>query len=181
MPPHLLTNFEIRKYYQDEAKHNSVYSRNNLPKIKDGEYVINLDEYESIGTHCKALYVNTENVTYFHSFVVEHIQKDIRKFNRNENVTTNIYRVQAYHSVMCRYLYIGFIDFMLKGKSFLEYTNLFSPNKYKKIMKIMKIYCNVCNKYKKSKKIKISYIVYHIFSIVYSKCGHEYEKISKEE
>ena len=46
MPPHLLTNFEIQKYYQNEPKFNSVYSRNNLPKTKDGAYVINLDEYE---------------------------------------------------------------------------------------------------------------------------------------
>ena len=51
MPPHLLTNFEIQKYYQNEAKFNGVYSRNNLPKIKNGTYVINLDEYKAIGTH----------------------------------------------------------------------------------------------------------------------------------
>ena len=51
MPPYSLTNFEIQKYYQNEPKLNSVYSRNNLPKIKDKAYVINLDEYESIGTH----------------------------------------------------------------------------------------------------------------------------------
>ena len=46
-----LTNFEVQNYYQNEPKFNGVYSRNNLPKIKDGAYVINLDEYESIGTH----------------------------------------------------------------------------------------------------------------------------------
>ena len=51
MPPHLLTNFEIQKYYQNEPKFDGVYSRNNLPKIKDGAYVINLDEFKSIGTH----------------------------------------------------------------------------------------------------------------------------------
>ena len=51
MPPHSLTNFEIQKYYQDEPKLNGFYSRNNLPKIKDGMLVINLDEYGSIGTH----------------------------------------------------------------------------------------------------------------------------------
>ena len=48
---HPLTNFEIQKYYQSERKFNGVYSRNNLPKIKDGAYVINLDEYEPVGTH----------------------------------------------------------------------------------------------------------------------------------
>ena len=51
MPPHPLTNFEIKKYYQNEPKFNGVYSRNSLPKIKDGAYVIRLDEYKSIGTH----------------------------------------------------------------------------------------------------------------------------------
>ena len=44
-------NFELQKYYQNEPKFNGVYSRNNLPKIKDGAYVINLDEYKSVGTH----------------------------------------------------------------------------------------------------------------------------------
>ena len=58
MPPHHLTNFEIQRYYQNEPNFNSVYSRNNLPKIKDGAYVINLDEYKSIATHWIALYVN---------------------------------------------------------------------------------------------------------------------------
>ena len=51
MLPYLLTNFEIQNYYQNESKFNGVYSRNNLPKIKDGSNVINLDEYKSIGTH----------------------------------------------------------------------------------------------------------------------------------
>ena len=58
MPPHPLINFEIQKYYQNEPRFNGVYSRDNLPKIKDGAYVINLDEYSDIGTHWVALYVN---------------------------------------------------------------------------------------------------------------------------
>ena len=73
MLPHPLTNFEIQKHYQNEPKFNGVYSRNNLPKIKDGAYVINLVEYKSIGTHWIASYVNTENVIYFDSFGVEHV------------------------------------------------------------------------------------------------------------
>ena len=77
MPPHPLTNFEIQKYDQNERKFNDVYSRNSLPKIKDGAYVINLDEYKSIGTHRIALYVNAENVTYFDRFGVEHVPKEI--------------------------------------------------------------------------------------------------------
>ena len=69
-----------------------VYSRNNLPKIKDEGYVINLDEFKLIGTHWIALYVNAENVTYFDNFGAEHIPKEIRKFIGNKNVKTNIYR-----------------------------------------------------------------------------------------
>ena len=104
MPPHTLTNFEIQKYYQNDAqltsknkpKFNGVYSRNNLPKIKDGAYVINLDEYESVGTHWIALYINDNNVTYFNSFRVEHIPKEIKKFIGNKYIIKNIYRIQAY-------------------------------------------------------------------------------------
>ena len=91
--------------------------------LKDGEYIINLDRYESIGTHWIALYVNAENVSCIDSFGVEHIPKEIRKFIGNKNIITIIYRIQAYHSIMCGYFCIGFIDFMLKGKSLLEYTN----------------------------------------------------------
>ena len=61
MPPHPLTIFEIQKYYENEPKFNSVYSRNNLSKIKDRAYIINLDKYESIGTHWITLYVNDIN------------------------------------------------------------------------------------------------------------------------
>ena len=57
MPPHPLTNFEIQKYYENEPRFNGVFSRDNLPKkIKDGAYVINLDEYADTGTHWIALF-----------------------------------------------------------------------------------------------------------------------------
>ena len=56
------------------------YSRDNLPKIKDRAYVINLDEYSDIGTHWVALYVNNNDVTYFDTFGVEHISKEIKTF-----------------------------------------------------------------------------------------------------
>ena len=131
MMSHPLTNFEIQKYYQNKPKFNGVYSRNNLSKIKDGAYVINLDEYKSIGTHWIALYVNAENVTYFDSFGVEHIPKEIRKFIVNKIIKVNIYRMKAYDSIMCGYFCLGFIGFMLKGKNSLEYTNLFSPSEFK--------------------------------------------------
>ena len=87
MPSHPLTNFEIQEYYQTEPKINGVYSRNNLSRMKDRAYIINF-EYDSIGTHWIVLYVNDNNVTYFDSFGVEHIPKEIRKFIGNKNVIT---------------------------------------------------------------------------------------------
>ena len=75
MPPHPLSNFEIQKYYENEPKFDGVYSRNNFYEIKDRTYIINLDEYESIGTHWVALFVNDNDVIYFDSFEVEHISK----------------------------------------------------------------------------------------------------------
>ena len=76
--------------------------------------------------------MNAENVTYFDSFGVEHIPQVIRKFIGKKNVKTNINRIQAYDPIMSGYFCIGLIDFMLKGKRFFGYTNLFSPNDYEK-------------------------------------------------
>ena len=78
MLPHLLTNFEIQKYYQNKKRFNGVFSRDNLPnKIKDGAYIINIDEYSDIATHWVALYVKNNDISYFDSFGVEHIPKEI--------------------------------------------------------------------------------------------------------
>ena len=88
-----------------------------------GAYIMNFDEYESIETHWIALYVNNNNLTHFDSFGAQHIPKEIRKFIVNKNIT-NFYRMQAYNSTMCRYFCIGFIDFLLKGKSLLKIQKL---------------------------------------------------------
>ena len=85
--------------------------------------------YSDAGTHWVALYVYNNDITYFDSFGVEHIPNKIKTFiNRtsssalhNKNITTNIFRIQAYHSIMCGYFCIGFIDFMLKRKTFTEF------------------------------------------------------------
>ena len=97
-----------------------------------GAYIINIDEYSDIGTHWIALYVKNNDITYFDSFGVEHIPKEIIKFIKNKNIKTNIFRIQAYDSIMCGYFCIGFINFILKGKSLIGYTNLFSPFDFKK-------------------------------------------------
>ena len=60
----------MQKHYQNEPKFNGVYLRNNLPKVKDGAYVIILDEFKSIGTHWIALYVNSNNIIYFYNIVL---------------------------------------------------------------------------------------------------------------
>ena len=80
MPPHPLTNFKIQNYYQNEPRLNVVYSTDNLSgKIKDGAYLINPDVNSDIGTHWIALYALNNNVTYFDSFGVQHIPKEIKR------------------------------------------------------------------------------------------------------
>ena len=126
IPFHPLTNIETSEYYSNEPRFNGVYSRDNLPKItKKGTYVINLDEYENTGTHWIALFIKTNEFIYFDSFGIEHIPKEINKFiGSNKKIKANIFRIQAYDSIMCGYFCIEFINYMLTGKKLLDYTNL---------------------------------------------------------
>ena len=133
--PHPLTNLEIQTYHQNERRFIGVYSRDNLPdnlpdNVKGCAYIVNLDEHSDIGTHWVALYVNNKTVTYFDSFGVEQIPKEIKEFINNKNVIANIFRIQAYDSVMCRYFCIEFIDFIFKGNSLIDFTIFFSPNNF---------------------------------------------------
>ena len=130
--PHSLTNFEIRKYYRKEPRFNGVYSRDNLTdKKSDGTYVINLDEYSDSGTHWIALHAMNNSVTYFDSFGAEPIQKEVKIFIDKSIFVTNIFRIQAYDSVMWGYCCTGFIACILKGKTLADFTNL-SPNNFRK-------------------------------------------------
>ena len=79
-----------------------------------------------------ALYVKNNKVIYFDSFGVEHIPKEIKKFIRHKDTKTSIFRIQAYDSIMCGYFCILFIEFMFKGKTLNDFTNLFSPYDFKK-------------------------------------------------
>ena len=120
------------KILQEWAK---IFFRDNLPIIKDGAYVINLDKYSDIGTHWVALYVqNSNNVIYFDSFGVEHIPKEIKTSINNKNIKINIFGIQEYDSIMCGYFCVSFIDFMLAGKTLTEYTNLFHQIIWRKMM-----------------------------------------------
>ena len=124
MPTHTLKDFEIEKYYENKARFNGVYSKNNLPKkIKDEAYIINLDEYadEDEGTHWIALSCNRRRNS-----------EEIKEFIGNKSIIANIFRVQANSSVLCQYFCIGFIDFMLAGEKLTDFTNLFSPYDLKK-------------------------------------------------
>ena len=131
--------FKILKY-KSIIKINQNLSRNNLPEIKDGSYGINLDEYKSTETHWIAVHINRNNKTYFDTFGVGLIPKEIKKFIGKKNIKTNIYRIQGNGSLMRGYFFIRFIDFMLKVNSLLDYTNLFSPNEYEKNDKIIPKY-----------------------------------------
>ena len=147
LPFHPLTNIEVNEYYKNEPRFNGVYSRNNF--FKRGAYVINLDEYENTGTHWVALFVKTNEAIYFDSFGIEHIPKEINKFINNDTtkssslartaessalarIKSNIFRIQAYDSIMCGYFCIECINYMLKGKTLLDYTSLFSSSNFKK-------------------------------------------------
>ena len=133
MPPHPLTNFEIHEYYQNDPRFTGVFSRNNLPKnIKDEAYVINLDEYADLGTHCTALFCSRNEIIYSNSFGVEHVPEEIKEFVGTKNLIANIFRVQVNDSVMCGYFCIGFIDFMLAGKKLTDYTSWFFPYDFEK-------------------------------------------------
>ena len=133
MPPHPITNFEIRWYNQNEPRANGVYSRDNLPnKIKGGADIINLNEYADVGTHWIALFCKNNEIVYFDSFGVEHVPKEIEKFIGHKNIKTNIFRIQSNNSIMCGYFFIRCIDFMFADKTLIDFTSLFSPYDFEK-------------------------------------------------
>ena len=86
------------------------------------------------------MYVKNNDITYVHSFGVEHIPMEVMKFIRIKNIKTNIFIIQAYDSIMCGYFCIGFTNFMFEGKNLTEYTNLFSRNNFIKNYKIILSY-----------------------------------------
>ena len=98
-----------------------------------------------MGTHWISLFVKPKYTVYFDNIGVEHIPKEINKFINNdttksslERIKSDIFRIQDYDSIMCGYFCIEFINYMLKGKTLLDYTNLFSPNDFKKNDQIIK-------------------------------------------
>ena len=96
-------------------------------KKNDGAYVINLDQYADVGTHWIALFCKRNEIVYFDSFVVEHVPEEIKEFIENKNIKANTFRVEANNSIMCGYVCIGFVNFMLAVKKLTDFTSLFSP------------------------------------------------------
>ena len=99
----------------------------------DWAYVIKLDEYADIGSYGIGLYALDNDITYFDSFGVEHVSKEIKKIIRDKNIKINILRIQANNSITCGYFCIGFTDFILEGKALIDYTYLFSPYDFEKM------------------------------------------------
>ena len=133
MPPYPLKNFEIKRDYQNELRFNEVCSRDNLTKkIKDGAYVINLDEYDDVGIHWIVLFCKRSEIVYFVSFAVEHFPKEIKEFIGNKTIKANIFRVQANNSLACGYFCIEFVDFMFANKKLTDFTSMFSPHDFEK-------------------------------------------------
>ena len=143
MPPHPLTNFEIQKY-KNEPRFNGVFSRNNLPeynstkKIKDGAYMINLDQYANVGSNWIAIFCKKNGFVHFNSFGVEYIPEKIKdfieKFPGNKSIKTNIFQIQENNSIICGYFCIAFIDFMLAVKKLTDDTNFFLHMILRKMM-----------------------------------------------
>ena len=78
------------------------------------------------------MYNSNIEIIYFDSFGVEHVPKEIKKLIGYKNIKKSIFRIQANNSIMCGYFCIGFIDFMIAGKTLINYKSLFSPNDFEK-------------------------------------------------
>ena len=108
--------------------------------LKNGAFVINHDEYADVGSHWIALYISNNDVIYLGSNALDYFSKSAKKFIGNKNIQANIFRIQTKNSIMCSYFCIWFIDFMLAGKTVIDYTILLSPCKFEKDDKIILIY-----------------------------------------
>ena len=115
-----MTNIEIQKHYENKSIYNGVYSRDSSSKsIKNSAYVMNFDEYARIGINWISLCTLSNNITYFASFGLEPIPKEIRCLIGNKNMQANMFRIQTNNLIMCVYFCIGFNDFMLASKSLI--------------------------------------------------------------
>ena len=115
----------------------TFFSGNNLPGIKDGSYVINLDDKKSKVTYWVSLFIERNTAICLYSFGIEYISLEILSKIRDKSITHNIFRLQDNRSIKCGFYCITFIEYMLAGKTLLDYGNLFSSNGYKNNDKII--------------------------------------------
>ena len=123
-----LNNIEITNYFKYEPRFNSIFSRNNLPRIKDGAYVIHLDDKNSKGTYWVSVFIDRNKTVYFHSFGIGYFPQEILDKIRDESITHNIFRIQDNESIMCGFYCIAYRRYAYRIKICLDYTNLFSWN-----------------------------------------------------
>ena len=96
--------------------------RNNLSRIKDGAYVINLDDKKSKGIHWILLFIDGNTNVYFDSFGIEYIPLEVLKKIRDKSITHYIFRIQSDDSIRCGFYFIAFIEYMLAGKILLDFS-----------------------------------------------------------
>ena len=113
---HPLSNIKITNYFNHEPRFNGVFSRNNLPRKKDGAHVINLNDKNSKGIHWFSLFLDRNKAVYFDSFEFEYIPQEVLNKIRDKSITQNIFRIQSDDSIMCGSYCIAFIEYMLAGK-----------------------------------------------------------------
>ena len=101
VPLHPLSNIEIAKYFNYEPRFNGAFSENNLPRIKDGVYVINFKDNKIIGTHWVLLFIDRNKAVYFHSFGIKYIPPEVLNKIKVKPITHNMFRMQDNDSVMC--------------------------------------------------------------------------------
>ena len=118
------------------CRFNGVFATNNLPTIKDGAYVINLDDKNSKGTQWVSLFIDRNTAAYFDSFGIEYISQEVFNKIRVKSITHNIFGIQDDESITCGFYCVAFIKYMLAGKALLDCANLFTPIDYKKNGKI---------------------------------------------
>ena len=148
-----MNKIEVTNYFNFELRFNGTFSRNNLPRIKDGANVINFDTKKRKVTHWVSLFIDLNLAVYFDSFGIAYIPLKVLNKIKEKSVTHNIFRIQDNESIMSEFYCISFIEYMLTGKTLLDYTNLLSPNGYKKNDKVIYKYF----KEKYSKEVNLEF------------------------
>ena len=135
VPLHPLNDMKITRYFSYEPRFTGVW--NNFPTMKDGAYVVIPDDENIKGTYWVLLFIDRNSTGYFDSFGIGYYSQEVLNKIKDKSITHNIFRIQDKEYITCGYCCIAFIECMLAGKTLLNYTNLFSPNDYKKNYKII--------------------------------------------